>query len=239
MTTSRRRVRTIISLAAICAIAGFLASRAVSRSVTDEDREYIAKYLTGIARPPDRETRSYEDEVRFITAVQRAVLEIASGNVGVPEGSEREPKDVFLARSGLCYDRSRVIEKILRSSAFEVRHVAIYSTEPHGSAVRALLKSRSPSHAVSEALTRHGWLVIDSNDPWISLDRAGRPVSMDTIQSRAESGEAIAFREPLPNRIYQRPFTFLYGLYSRHGGFYPPYDPIPDVNYRELAGNLW
>jgi hypothetical protein len=34
------------------------------------------------------------------------------------------------------------------------------------------------------------------------------------------------------------PFTWIYSLYSRHGRFYPPYDPVPDVNWAELAQNL-
>ena len=44
-------------------------------------------------------------------------------------------------------------------------------------------------------------------------------------------------RGKLPE-IYSAPFTWVYGFYSRHGRFYPPYNAVPDVNWGELAQNL-
>ena len=38
--------------------------------------------------------------------------------------------------------------------------------------------------------------------------------------------------------IYRAPYTWLYGVYSRHGRFFPPYNAIPDVNWPEMAQNL-
>ena len=31
------------------------------------------------------------------------------------------------------------------------------------------------------------------------------------------------------------PFTFVFGLYSRHGQYFPPFMPFPDVNWRDLV----
>jgi hypothetical protein len=32
-------------------------------------------------------------------------------------------------------------------------------------------------------------------------------------------------------------FVFVYGLYSRHGGFYPPFVPLPDFDWAQLHHN--
>ena len=40
------------------------------------------------------------------------------------------------------------------------------------------------------------------------------------------------------NGLFSKPFVYLPGLYSRHGQFYPPFTPIPDVNWRDfIAGH--
>lgn len=212
---------------------------AVDNSLSNEDRDYIPKYLTGIQARAAEADRSYQDEVDFIVQVQRAVLVVAPHNEGLPMGHGREPRDVFEARKGLCFDRSRVIEKILRYSGLKTRHIALYSTRETGSAIRSLLTATVPSHAVTEVLTKKGWLVVDSNDPWLSLDSASTPVSIARIKSLVDHDVRLAWRHAVPNEIYEQPFTFVYGLYSRHGRFYPPYDSIPDVNYHELAQNFW
>ena len=57
------------------------------------------------------EKPSYEDEINFIILVQQSVLRIAPEEKGLPFGQKREPKELYEAKSGLCYDRSRAIEK--------------------------------------------------------------------------------------------------------------------------------
>lgn len=149
-----------------------------------------------------------------------------------------EPRDVFEAGKGLCYDRSRVLEKIYRAAGFETRHVALYSTAETGSALAALLTPGVSSHAVTEVRTRAGWLVVDSNAAWVSTDAADRPLDMTATQASAARDARIEWREPPPTSIYIEPFTFVYGLYSRHGQFYAPYNFIPDVHYGELLHNV-
>ena len=104
--------------------------------------------------------------------------------------------------------------------------------------MRALLTPGDPSHAVSEVLTRRGWLVVDSNTRWLALDRSSAPVSIAAVRASAAGRAPIAWRQPPPFAIYRHPFVFVYGLYSRHGEFYPPYDFVPDVNYAELMHNV-
>ncbi len=166
------------------------------------------------------------------------MLKVAPGNEGLPLGQEREPKDVFEARSGLCFDRSRAIEKLLTYLGLEVRHVAIYATTER-SALAATMTPENSSHAVSEVLTEKGWLLIDSNAHWIGLGTDRQPVSVAGLQSRVDraGGWAVDSKSPI-NSIFVEDHTYIYGLYSRHGRFYPPFTPFPDVNYRQLLGNF-
>jgi hypothetical protein len=132
-----------------------------------------------------------------------------------------------------------VIEKILSYSGFKTRHVSLYSIEATQSGIRALFTREAPSHAVTEVLTRHGWLVVDSNVAWLSIDINGQPVSIDRIQSSAANSIRLRWRDDPPIDIYATPFTFVFGLYSRHGYFYPPYNAIPDINYAEFVQNAY
>ena len=233
---SKKKYLLLMGIAVI-SIVGFLAYSSVDNSLSTEDRQYIQKYLNGMRRLPENPT--YFDELEFIVSVQRSVLDVAPGNDGIPYGQKREPKDLYLAKSGLCYDRSRVIEKILRYSGFDTRHISIYSTRETGSAISSLITPEVSSHAVTEVLTANGWLVVDSNRPFVSIDKNRQPIPVQKIKL---AGEGLAFiewnREPQAD-IYREPFTFIYGLYSRHGKFYPPYNFVPDIHYGEFIQNLF
>jgi len=225
-------------LAAACMVlaAGTLYVHQVDNSLTGEDRRYIARFLDGIAPLPERP--AYAKQLEFILAVQRSVLAAASGNEGIPHGRAREPKDLYLSRSGLCYDRSRSIEKILAYSGFETRHVAVYAVKGSRSALGVLVSKDADSHSVTEVRTRKGWLVVDSNVAWVSVDRECNPLSIEALREAAQRSRPLPWAmEPAP-RIFREPFTFVYGLYSRHGRFYPPYDFLPDIHYGELLRNF-
>jgi len=208
----------------------------VDNSITAEDKLYIAKYLEGIPDIP--ENKSYINELDLIIQIQNSVISKAAHKNALPLGVEREPKDLFFIKAGLCYDRSRTIEKILRYVGFEARHIAIYSTKNTGSSIKSILTPGQASHAVTEVLTQKGWLVVDSNDRWVSIDSKNNPVSIAQIKLSAEGAADFAWNQIPPNKKYMNPFIFVYGLYSRHGLFYPPYNFIPDVNYQELAQNF-
>jgi len=225
----RRAALGAVALA-ICA-AGTLYYHQVDKAVTAEDAAYIPRY---VAAGPHLEKAGYEAQIRFIEQAQRAVLNAAPRQKGLPYRQPREPKQLLEAGNGACYDRSRAIEKILTHHGFETRHVFLLSTEATGSALKSLLKPGVSSHAVTEVRTEKGWVVVDSNSAWMSIAKDGRPVAMREIQRGGVGRFANQPAEP----IFFGPFTFVYGLYSRHGYFYAPYNPIPDVNYRELLYNL-
>ena len=218
-------------------LAVLLAYSSVDNSLSEEDRQYISKYLNGVKPLP--ENSEYTDELDFITSVQRSVLNIVSSNYPIPHGQEREPKESYKAKTGQCFDRSRAIEKILRYSGFEARHVSIYSTKETGSGIRSLITPGVPSHAVTEVLTKRGWLIVDSNEPFVSIDRKSQPISIQDMKLSAQGSGSIEWNREPQTEIYGAPFTFIYGLYSRHGRFYPPYNFVPDINYSEFVKNIF
>jgi len=232
----KKKQSVLISIAFLIICAAFgLSYHAVDNSLTEEDRQYIPIYLSDVVPLPENPT--YRDELRFIIAVQRSVLNIAPRNDGLPFGQKREPKELYTAKTGFCFDRSRVIEKIFRYSGFKTRHVSIYSKEKTDSAIKSLITPGVSSHAVTEVLTKNGWLIVDSNAPWVSTDTNDQPVSIDNIQLSIDNSVHIKWDKEPPTSIYAKPFTFVFGLYSRHGYFYPPYNFVPDINYGEIVQN--
>lgn len=234
---NKKLISLLVIVTTMILLTMILTYHQVDNSLTREDVEFIEIILRDMRVAPTLKPRSYEKETQTIVEVQSAVLRCVPGNIGIPYNARREPKDVYFAKSGLCYDRSRVMEKILRYLSFRTRHISIYSTEQTHSAFLSLITPGVSSHAVTEVLTSKGWLVVDSNDSWVSLDKQGNPVPIEQIQSDVGPCN-ISWSKPFPSGIYKKPFTFVYGLYSRHGRFYPPYNFIPDINYKELMQNV-
>jgi hypothetical protein len=176
----------------------------VPTSPTVEDRVAVEQMLSraGYADLLRQAPASFEEEIAAIIKVQDAVLAAAPIDEGVPLGERREPADLAARGKGLCYDRSRSIEKALRTIGIETRHIAVYATKGTGS-LGALLKPGIDSHAISEAKTSRGWVVIDSNARWISLDAKDRPVPIGALEDFAGKWSSRV-KDP-PNRLLTQP----------------------------------
>lgn len=207
----------------------------VDNKLTNEDEKYINYFLTDIKVLSKNKT--FQDEVSFIKAVQNSVLKNSYKSIDIPKYSTREPKDVFILKTGQCFDRSRVIEKILRFSGFKTRHVSMYSKVKVASSINILLTPGVESHAITEVLTLKGWLIVEPNERWISVDEKYNILSIYDIFSQLEKNNKIKWKNE-PPLIYNKQFTYVYGLYSRHGQFYPPYNFIPDIEWNELMYNF-
>lgn len=211
----------------------------VDNTLTQEDAFYISKILGQNEVPVLPNDPNYEQEINFIKKAQQAVLKVAPQNKGLPEGTPREPKQLYSYHYGLCYDRSRAIEKILRVNGFTTRHISVYSLRTNTNPMKAFFSVGNESHAISEVKTSKGWMFIDSNDRFLGLDKNNTPISIDALQ---EEGFQNINWAPFNNMnyqvIYKDEFTYLYGLYSRHGQFYEPYTFIPDLNWDEFLQNF-
>jgi hypothetical protein len=172
---------------------------------------------------------SYEQEIALIQSVQGIVLTQAPVGKPIPEYADREPEDLLMNKSGLCYDRSRTYDKLYSWLGFEVRHIYIlYPEHPETKDRlpfwRAFFTSGTVSHAVTEIKTSRGWLLVDSNSAWIGVTREGEPVSADHLHARAKEFATI------PN-YFDRDYWAIRGLYSRRGQFYRPFIPYPQLNW--------
>jgi hypothetical protein len=220
----------VAALAVVLAInLGLAFATNVDTEVTEAD-EVTFTTILNLERPTAR--LEYEAELALISRVQRLVLAKAPDGEGVPEYQRREPADLFRFGSGSCYDRSRTFDKLFAWLGFETRHVfLVFSEDPVTSertpVWRSLVTSRSPSHAVTEVKTKAGWLVVDSNSAWISLNVRQEPVPAEDIGRRLhEFADVPAY--------FRTPHVAIRGLYSRRGQLYPPFIPYPDVNWRDF-----
>jgi hypothetical protein len=223
-------------LAFCAAVAGavlVLALNQIPTRTTAEDAKAINRLLPEAQATP----RSFDEEVALILHVQDRVLAASPEERGIALNRPREIEDLVRARHGACFDRSRAIETILRYYGFRTRHASMYSSHETGSAPRSLATPDTLSHSLTEVETSRGWMIVDSKTHWAGLAADGKPVDMELMRENPRRKWSPAVKSPLPE-IYRGPFTWLYGLYSRHGRFYPPYNPIPDVNWREMAQNL-
>ena len=236
------RIGIVAILVLIVTIAAF---HNVSKSITEEDKDYIYKIieLSGFEWRNLTDHNSFEQEIEDIRAIQKSVLALTPIQKQIPSFRTREPKDLYNLRYAQCSDRSRVIDKALRLAGFEVRIASVYKTDQTGSNIKSLLsndKEKVRSHSIVEVKTSKGWMMVDTNDLWIGLDYNENPLSLEKWQSMPKNNDNF-WSTSNEGEIYwlmKLPYTYVYGLYSRHGYFYPPYNFIPDVNWKELLENF-
>ena len=173
----------------------------------------------------------FKDQVALIASVQKRVLELSPETRPIPNGHPREIQDLVLAHGGWCYDRSRSIEQMLRVLGFEVRHANLYQTDGKNGLV-ALFTPLDPSHAVVDVKTSRGWLMVDSAAQWLPIDSHGEPLSAQELSQ----GTPLRVQEPAgPTKSFlSKGFVAVYGLYSRHGRFFPPYGPVPNFDIMQV-----
>jgi hypothetical protein len=193
----------------------------VSSRVTEADAAAFRSVLKLEKREQRPET--FAEEIDLIRLVQNRILTAVPINQGIPQFESREPVNLFRLGYGLCYDRSRSIEKALAFEGFETRHVYVLY-KGGKSLLRAALTYRQPSHAVTEVRTSRGWMLVDSNSRWIALTKKGEPVPADRVWQR------VADFYSVPEGLDQPAWMFQ-GLYSRKGFFYKPYFPFPEANW--------
>ena len=156
----------------------------VSKELTKEDIVYINKFM-GSNSLDTFVLDTYEKELSLIKSIQKNVLNQAPNNKGILHFESREPKDIYTRGYGLCYDRSRVIEKILKKFGFETRHIAAYRAGDNSKwYLPDYLNKKSESHAFTEVLTSKGWMFIDSNNFFMGIDEKENPISILDVQKK-------------------------------------------------------
>ena len=192
----------------------------VSTHVTGEDRLVFELFYgqNSISSP-----EGFNDQIQLISNLQKKAFEAAPVGSGIPEYQEREPQELIRAKQGLCYDRSRTLDKLLSFVGFKTRHVYLLYKQDR-SFLSAISHYGQESHAVTEVKTAKGWMLVDSNTPWLAITRGGEPVSADVVWKLYDE-----FKDP--PTYFKEPYWAIRGMYSRKGHLYKPYIYFPEFNW--------
>ena len=171
-------------------------------------------------------------DFKKVSIVQQYVLNLAS-ILYRTEGHVWEINELAKMKIGSCYDRSRAIETLLTNLGYQTRHVYILQKKYSPTFVNLFIR-KLPSHAASEVKINGCWLYVDNlNSSWHAVDEKGEFYSIHEIQQGK-----LKVTSDLTN-LLRSPFIIIYGLSSRHGNFYPPYVPFPELNFSEFISGLF
>ncbi|HWA74818.1 MAG TPA: transglutaminase domain-containing protein [Polyangiaceae bacterium] len=223
----------LVSFVLLLPLSIYLLTR-VNERLTAQDQTALESL--GVV-PACREAKgNFVQEIACFRLVQQRLLERVPDLHCVHSWGavSHEPADVLARHKGCCYSRSRVIEKALRLAGYETRHLSLYR-RTHAVGLVDVFWPNQSSHSTSEVLTSRGWVVVDSNNQYVPVSEDGVPFTSLTLRDRAEKGGAAA----LPLAFMEGKYHVIYGLYSRHGGFYRPFVPLPDIAWKDLSYNFF
>ena len=219
----------------------------VPKTISTTDKYYIQKIFSEAGITPSAHTSvNFDEEIKHIINIQAAVFKRAPGREMIPYGLPREPENLYNMRAGYCCDRARTMDKAMRLAGFPSRYVSVYRRHPDYNFFQSLFLTNASaykchSHALIEVKTSQGWIAVDTRHHWISLSADNAPLrlrEMRHIGPLMDMGWSDKNTEP-PYDFFQYPFYIIYGLYSRHGKFYPPFIPmLPNVNWGEMLENF-
>lgn len=208
----------------------------VPKHITEEDRISLKSIFD--MEIQEAEDLSFEEQIAYIDELVHTL----HGNMDLilPIGydEQREPAHLLENGGGYCYDFSRTIEKQLILSGFKTRHAGVYLNLKKYSFLETIMSKTVTSHSVCEVLTKKGWMAIDSNEPFYAQDIEGNIYSFQELKGLEPTPEWKIKPTREVSKFYMAKIEVVYGLYSRHGHFYKPYNAIPDFNFRELFYNL-
>lgn len=224
---ARRRRYALAAL--MLALLGFLATGAVQEAPTPEDRDALLRYgIIGAADLGIAPLLDADGQRLLLTRIVRRVHAAVHRLDPLPNEHTREPIDVLRADTGVCFDRSRVIEKAVRLAGFEARRVFLV----YGG-WRSLLQPGGPTHTLVEVRARQGWVFLGTLTPVTGFAADGRVWAVKDLRADVNRG-GRALKQNAWAEVIATDFLPVYGLYSRHGGHFPPYTPMPDYSPRQM-----
>lgn len=222
----------ITGLLSLLVVSALLVANRVDTGVSPADRAVIMslgldKACLGVV--------GFHAERRCIQAAQERVFSrFEDTRDSFEKGVSRHEVSDYVRRGyGPCYDRARLLEKVFTHYGFDVRRVAIFERQTYP---WAYLKPGIRSHALSEVKTERGWIVVDSVTPTLGVDNGGETYSIVDIRKGLLSGDVDdqTFGVAIPDDFMGGNFRHVYGLYSRHGYFFEPHLPVPEIDWNHF-----
>jgi hypothetical protein len=219
---------------------------------TDEDKRFIQAFAQEwqVDKPIDSIHASFDNEVKFVAATQKAVL-ASIRHEEVEHNVFGSMAFYYKNRKGFCYDRAVLMEKFFSHYGFSFRHVYLYFSEDgQEPSLINLFKKNNPSHALLELKTKKGWMAVGTNADWVGVTNQGHLLNVKTLGHALQLGELHLKYQPLTGQVFWkdkgREFGYVYGLYSRHGGFFKNtsnrmmslFSILPDYNLPSLLTNF-
>lgn len=201
----------------------------VPKKLTEEDKIALDLILADVPKEKPLEICAQIEYIRHVQSVVQTNKKLNK----IPQYQTREPQDYLSNGGGICYDRSRTLEKALNYRGFQTRHLSVFYKRTGKIDWKLISQKDALSHALTEVKTKEGWLLLGTNVNWIAADVSCKVHSTKNIKSLNNN-----LSENFPESIGKYENQIVYGLYSRHGKFYPPYNFIPDYNLSELLYNL-
>lgn len=151
-----------------------------------------------------------------------------SSYFGIPINESRSFSKWIKFTSPWCFDISRAAEEIYHYLGFNVRHVSVYHNKFDNLFIS--LFSYVNSHALLEVETDKGWMAVDPHMGIAFIDTFGNPVqTTDIIKSNLNYNKTSKMHS-----IFLKKHIVIYGLFSRHGGYYEPFVPFPDIIWSQF-----
>lgn len=204
----------------------------VPGGITDKDRKVIIEM--GFDSSCKNATSSFQSEIQCIVDLKKWISTSFLNHSCDFRGTEHEIDFIVDNRSICCFDIARLLLKTLSFYGLKVRHIALFEkTKPWP----LDYFSRVSSHAVVEVKTSKGWMLVDTTSPYIALKPDGSVLTLKAIRRALLSGGKFDFDT---RALFEGKFHLVYGLYSRHGMFFPPFIPlIPDIDWAQFSYNFW
>lgn len=211
---------------------------AVRHQISDDDRAALRTVLGPEMDHINLADSSYEAQIAFLSRMQELSHQAMGRSNPMDFDIHRSASSVLEFGGGWCYDYSYWYEEAMRVAGLKTRHVALY--QDLGGFFKTLSTSQGLSHAATEVKTAKGWLLVEPSMNKLWLDKQGQPISVGQIRESAEAGEVDLLESDLTilYPLYANKFFYIYGLYSRHGRFFKPFNPVPDIHYGEFLHNL-
>ena len=231
----RRLCWAAVVLGALAAVgvAAMLWANAVDTDVSDGDRQIIADLDVDDAC---QEVAGFDAEIHCVQQVQSAIFERYPDTSDAFKKGATHHRVVDYDRRGFgsCYDRAKLVEQALRHYGFDVRRVALYEGQP--TPLHYLVPGIN-SHALSEVRTSNGWMVVESVDPLVGVDAEQEVYDIARLREGIDDGSVDdeTFGIEIPHNFFDGDFAYIYGVYSRHGYFFEPHLPVPEVDWASFG----
>ena len=208
----------------------------VDTQVDAAEREIIETYISKSDFVDFNKISDRERELLLLKIMDAAHKIAGPSRNSPPHGVKRGIASSLKYSGGSCYDRSYYIEQILTYLNIPSRHVFLALVESNSIFKRGLL-----SHALTEVNINGNWFLIESLYSHVYKNKSGELVSAMYIKENFGDVNFPDFNHvdaELYSYIARGDFKVYYGIYSRHGGFFPPYHIPFNINYKQILFNF-